>query len=113
MKKREAYCVLNCYFQNRYTPTIMLIDKSEHKVRGLKKIGVVLGKILLGLFILCLIALGVIIFVILPQREVMGAQDQKPFSAVKGMHIEKKTPSGVTYSINNGAATFRLDAADY
>lgn len=90
---------------------MMLNPKALLQVGRLKKTGVVLGKILLGLFILCLIALGVIIFVILPYIEVMGAHDQRPFSYITGMNIEKKTPSGVTYSINNGAATFRLDVA--
>ena len=76
-----------------------------------KKVWSLIGKILLGLLALSLLALAYFVFVILPRGALMGAQDDKPFSYIMGMSIEKKTPSGVTYSINNGAATFRLDVA--
>jgi hypothetical protein len=75
------------------------------------KVWPLIGKIALGLLVFCLIALAVFVLIILPHLPIPGADEQQLFNSVKGMEIEKKTSSGVTYTINNGAATFRLDVA--
>ncbi len=76
-----------------------------------KKVWSLIGKIVLGLLALSLLALVFFILVILPRPGLFGGHDEKPFNYIKGMGIQKKTPSGVAYSINNSEATFRLDVA--
>jgi hypothetical protein len=76
-----------------------------------KKVWSLIGKIVLGLLALCLIALVFFILVILPRPGILGGHDEKPFNYIKGMGIQKKTPSGILYTVNNSEATFQLDVA--
>jgi hypothetical protein len=76
-----------------------------------KKVWPLIGKISLGLLVFTVLALVFFVLVILPRPGLLGGHDEKPFSYIKGMDIEKKTPSGVAYSVNNSEATFRLDVA--
>ena len=79
---------------------------------SIKKKLLLAGKILLGLLLLCLFALIIFVVFYLPGYTPPGADDVPPFSHDNNMGIERNTPDGIPYTVNNSTATFKLDVTE-
>ena len=66
----------------------------------------------MGLLLLGLLALVIFVVFYLPGYTPPGAEDIPPFFHDKSMGIERNTPDGIPYTVNNSTATFKLDVTE-